>query len=187
MSDRADARMCRMGSLDHVHIRVTDRADAAARYAKHLGFEPVERFDFWATGFEGGPFQISADGCKTMLALFQASDRHPMIALTTGVALSVNAETFLSFTRSLPGEIRDLSGRPLVPNDVIDFDMCWAFNFVDPWSNRYELNCYDYDRIEAELIAPDAITQVRYWQRELYDEYARASESQSASRMRRTR
>jgi catechol 2,3-dioxygenase-like lactoylglutathione lyase family enzyme len=68
----ADARAFRMGRLDHVHIRVPDRAEAAAWYAKRLGFEPVERFDFWATGFEGGPLQISADGGKTMLALFQA-------------------------------------------------------------------------------------------------------------------
>jgi catechol 2,3-dioxygenase-like lactoylglutathione lyase family enzyme len=163
-----------MGSLDHVHIRVPDRAEAAAWYAKHLGFEPVERFDFWATGLASGPLQISADGGKTMLALFQAGEGHPMVAQTTGVAFSVDAEGFISFTRSLPGEIRGLSGRPLVPNDVIDFDMCWAFDFVDPWGNRYELNCYGYDRIKVELIEPDAITPVRYWPLELYDEYARA-------------
>ena len=172
MSDMADARAFRMGRLDHVHIRVPDRAEAAAWYAKHLGFEPVEQYDFWATGFEGGPLQISADGGKTMLALFQASEGHPMVAQTTGVAFSVDAETFISFTRSLPGEINGPSGRPLVPNDVIDFDMCWAFDLADPWGNQYELNCYDYDRIKADLIEPDAITAVRYWPRELYDEHA---------------
>src|ERR1700752_3599886 len=48
----ADARRFRMGRLDHVHIRVPDRTEAAAWYAEHLGFEPVEKFDFWATGFE---------------------------------------------------------------------------------------------------------------------------------------
>ncbi|MDQ1456110.1 MAG: hypothetical protein QOH28_1730, partial [Actinomycetota bacterium] len=37
-----------MGRLDHVHIRVPDRAEAAAWYAEHLGFEPVEKYDFWA-------------------------------------------------------------------------------------------------------------------------------------------
>ena len=132
MSDMADAPTFRMGRLDHVHIRVPDRAEAAAWYAKHLGFEPVEQYDFWATGFEGGPLQISADGGKTMLALFEASEGHPMVAQTTGVAFSVDAETFISFTRSLPGEINEPSGRPLVPNDVIDFDMCWAFDLADP-------------------------------------------------------
>src|SRR5262245_18692080 len=113
MSDMADTRAFRMGRLDHVHIRVPDRAEAAAWYAKHLGFEPVERFSFWASGFEGGPLQISADGGRTMLALFEASEGHSMVPQTTGVSFSVDAETFISFTRSLPGEINGSSGRPL--------------------------------------------------------------------------
>jgi catechol 2,3-dioxygenase-like lactoylglutathione lyase family enzyme len=174
MGDMTDTRPFRMGRLDHVHIRVPDRAEAAAWYAKHLGFEPVETYDFWANGFEGGPLQISADGGKTTLALFQVSEGHPMVAQTTGVAFSVDAEAFISFARSLPGEINASSGRPLEPDDVIDFDLCWAFDFADPWGNQYELNCYDYDRIKDDLIEPDGITAVRYWPRELYDAYARA-------------
>src|SRR5579863_5519226 len=49
----------RMGRLDHVHIRVPDRAEAARWYEEHLGFEPVDAYNFWATGFDGGPLQIS--------------------------------------------------------------------------------------------------------------------------------
>ncbi len=79
----------------------------------------------------------------------------------------------MSFTRSLPGELHSPVGRPLVPNDVIDFDLCWAFDFADPWANQYELNCYDYDRIKTDLIEPDGIAAVRYWPRELYDKYAK--------------
>ncbi len=76
-----------MGRLDPVHIRVPDRAVAAAWYADHLGFEPVEAFDFWASGLEGGPLQISADGGATTLALFETSEGHPMIPEQTGVVL----------------------------------------------------------------------------------------------------
>lgn len=173
MAAMAGVRSFRMGKLDHVHIRVPDRAEAAEWYARHLGFEPVERFGFWATGFEGGPLQISADGGKTMLALFEAGDGHPMVAQTTGVAFSVDAETFTSFARSLPGEIRDPSGRPLVPDDIVDFDMCWAYNLADPWGNQYELNCYEYERVKGDLVEPGAIIPNRYWPRELYDEHAR--------------
>ncbi|MGI9598734.1 MAG: VOC family protein [Acidimicrobiales bacterium] len=164
----AEAAKFRMGRLDHVHIHVPDRAEAAAWYAEHLGFEPVERFDFWATGFDGGPLQISADGGETMLALFEAGDGHPMIPQQTGVAFSVDVETFIDFTRSLPGPIDNPAGSALVPNDMIDFDLCWAFNLVDPWQNQYELNCYQYDRVKAELIEPDGITPVRYWPLELF-------------------
>ena len=167
----AESRRFRMGKLDHVHIRVPDRAKAAAWYAEHLGFEPVHEYDFWATDVEGGPLQISADGGETMLALFQTSDGHPMVAQQTGVAFSVDVETFASFTRSLPGEIDAPSGRSLVANDMIDFDLCWAFNFADPWGNQYELNCYDYERVHADLVEPDAITPVRYWPRELYERH----------------
>ena len=167
----------RMGRLDHVHIRVPDRAEAARWYAEHLGFEPVDAYDFWATGFEGGPLQISADGGRTMLALFEASEGHPMVPQQTGVAFSVDADSFMSFARSLPCGIDNPRGERLVVTDLVDFDMCWAFDLVDPWGNQYELNCYDYDRVRAELVEADAVEVVRYWPRELYAAYRDAASS----------
>jgi catechol 2,3-dioxygenase-like lactoylglutathione lyase family enzyme len=158
-----------MGRLDHVHIRVPDRAAAAAWYATHLGFEPVDEYDFWANDVPGGPLQISADGGETMLALFEVGADQPMIQQQTGVAFSVDVEMFSSFARSLPGEINGPLGRPLVANDIVDFDLCWAFDFVDPWGNRFELNCYDHERVRRELVEPDGIQPARYWPRELYD------------------
>ncbi len=162
------AHRFRVGSLDHVHIRVPDRAEAAAWYGEHLGFEPVERFDFWATAVDGGPLQISADGGRTMLALFEASEGHPMVAQQTGVAFSVDAETFISFVHSLPCAIENPRGDALTPGDIVDFDLCWAFDFVDPWGNLYELNCYDYTTIRDELIVPAGIEPQRYGPAELY-------------------
>ncbi len=162
-----------MGRLDHVHIRVPDRAQAAAWYSEYLGFEPVEKFDFWASGFEGGPLQISADGGRTTLALFETSEGHPMIPQQTGVAFSVAAGVFAEFARSLPNGIDGPAGRPLMPTDVIDFDMCWAYDLADPWGNQYELNCYEYDQVSADLIEAEAITATRYWPRDLYLDYRR--------------
>ena len=166
----------RMGRLDHVHIRVPDRAEAARWYAEHLGFEPVDRFDFWATGFEGGPLQISADGGQTTLALFEVSEGHPMEPQKTGVAFSVDADTFMSFARSLPCGIDNPGGEPLVLTDLIDFDMCWAFDLADPWGNQYELNCYEYDRVRTQLVEADAVKVVRYWPRDLYVAYRDAED-----------
>lgn len=167
----------RMGRLDHVHIRVPDRAEAARWYAEHLGFEPVDSYDFWASGFEGGPLQISADGGRTMLALFEASEAHPMVPQQTGVAFSVDADSFMSFARSLPCEIDSPRGERLVLADLVDFDMCWAFDLVDPWGNLYELNCYDYERVRAELVEADAVEAVRYWPRGLYEAYLDSASS----------
>ncbi len=166
-----------MGRLDHVHIRVPDRAEAARWYAEHLGFEPVEAFDFWATGFEGGPLQISADDGATTLALFEATDGHPMEPLRTGVAFSVDADSFVAFARSLPCGIDHPNGEPLTPADLIDFDLCWAFDLMDPWGNVYELNCYEYDRIRDELVDADNVEPTRYWPRELYDAYRNPASS----------
>jgi catechol 2,3-dioxygenase-like lactoylglutathione lyase family enzyme len=160
-----------MGRLDHVHIRVPDRAEAAAWYREHLGFEPVERFDFWASGFDGGPLQISADGGRTTLALFEASEAHPMVPQRTGVAFSVDAGVFAEFARSLPGEINGPAGQPLMPADVVDFDLCWAYDLADPWGNQYELNCYEYEQVKTDLIEADAIAATRYWPRDVYVEY----------------
>ena len=99
-----------MGSLDHVHIRVPNRDEAAEWYRTHLGFEPVERFEFWATGFDGGPLQISADGGRTTLAVFEASSEHPMIAQRTGIAFTVDAPHLPSSHAHFP----TIFGRPMV-------------------------------------------------------------------------
>jgi catechol 2,3-dioxygenase-like lactoylglutathione lyase family enzyme len=166
-----------MGRLDHVHIRVPDRDEAARWYAAHLGFEPVESLDFWATGFEGGPLQISADGGRTMLALFEASAGHPMVPQQTGVAFSVDADSFTSFARSLPCGIDNPLGEPLVVADLVDYDMCWAFEFTDPWGNLYELNCYDYKQVRIALVEPEAVEADRKWPRDLYQKYLDARPS----------
>ncbi len=162
-----------MGRLDHVHIRVPDRAEAARWYAEHLGFEPVDAFDFWASGFDGGPLQISADGGQTMLALFETSEGHPMVRQETGVAFSVDADSFIEFARSLPGGLHGPDGRMLEPNDLVDFDLCWAYNLADPWGNEYELNCYDYDAVRTRLVEADGLAPVRYWPAELLEDFNR--------------
>lgn len=153
----------RIGRLDHVHIRVPDSAEAARWYSKHLGFEPVDAFDFWSEEVDGGPLQISADGGHTMLALFEASDGHPMIPQSQGVAFSVEADVFMAFARALPGELEHPSGERLTVNHLVDFDLCWAFDLVDPWGNHYEINCYDYETIMTALVDADAVEPVRYW------------------------
>jgi catechol 2,3-dioxygenase-like lactoylglutathione lyase family enzyme len=174
----AERSSFRMGRLDHVHVRVPDRAEAARWYAEHLGFEPVDAYDFWATGFEGGPLQISADGGRTTLALFEATESHPMVLQQTGVAFSVDADTFMSFARSLPCEIDTPTRERLELSDLVDFDLCWAFELVDPWGNRYELNCYEYERVRAELVEAEGVAVVRYWPLELYAAHRDATPSE---------
>ena len=126
-----------MGRLDHVHIRVPDRAVAAAWYAEHLGFEPVAAYAFWASGFEGGPLQISADGGRTTLALFEVSEGHPIEPQRTGVAFSVDAGTFAAFVRSLPCGIPGPDGEELTAAGLVDIELCGErVRFLRPWCAR---------------------------------------------------
>jgi catechol 2,3-dioxygenase-like lactoylglutathione lyase family enzyme len=161
-----------MGQLDHVHIRVRDRDAAAQWYAQHLGFEPVERFGFWADAVDRGPLQISADGGATSLALFESGPGHPMTPQLAGVAFSVDAPTFVAFARSLPNGICHPDGEPLTADYLVDFDLCFAYDLADPWGNRYELNCYDHEAVRSLLVDGDGIVPVRYWSDDLYESWS---------------
>lgn len=92
-----------------------------------------------------------------------------MVPLTHGIAFSVEPEAFMAFVRSLPNGIPGADGGPLTAGDLVDFDLCWAIDFSDPWGNRYELNCYAYDRVRRELVEADGLTPGRKWPRDLYD------------------
>ena len=141
-----------------------DRAEAARWYAEHLGFEPVDAYDFWATGFAGGPLQISADGGRTTLALFEATESHPMASPTDRRCVQLSTRTVSCRSPAhCPAGSTIRGGEPLVLTELVDFDLCWAFNFIDPWRNQYELNCYDYDRVRAELVEADVVKVDRYW------------------------
>jgi hypothetical protein len=72
-----------------------------------------------------------------MLVLFETSEGYPMVPQKTGVAFSVEAESFMAFARSLPGGIYSPRGRPLTIGDIVDFDTCGAADLVDPWGNQY--------------------------------------------------
>lgn len=156
----------RMGTLDHVHVMVPDREAAAIWYGKYLGFDPVDEYASWANDVDGGPLQISADDGRSMLALFEISDGHPGAPHQAGIAFSVDSAMITGFSRSLvDGGIDSPLGVPLTANDIVDFDLCWAYNLSDPWGNIFELNCYDYDTVRRNLVEADGLTPVRYWPR----------------------
>jgi catechol 2,3-dioxygenase-like lactoylglutathione lyase family enzyme len=152
-----------MGSLNHVHVVVPDRAAAAKWYEEYLGFEPVAAYDLWAK-IEGGPLHLSADGGKSGIALFEAMPGHETTTLEKGAAFSVDARQFVEFARRLSSSgITDVNGDALTKQAVVDFDLCYAYDFRDPWGNRFELNCFDVAGVKRDLIDAEGISPVRYW------------------------
>lgn len=153
----------KMGSLDHNHLTVSDRYKAAAWYQENLGFEIVDAYQDWAE-VEGGPLHISADGGRSGLALFEASEAHPHAPLSSGIAFSVDCATFVSFAESLKDrELPDSHGSRLELGSVVDHDHCYAFYFDDPYGNAFELDCYEHAAVKRALVDKHGITPVRFW------------------------
>ena len=154
--------MATLGSLDHVHIVVPDRAAAARWYEENLGLRPVDAVAAWLS--VGGPLHLSADGGRSGIALFEAGGGHDATTLEMGAAFRVDAAAFLTFAEELDERaLRRPDGQPLTRADVVDFDLCYAFNFLDPWGNRFELNCYDVGAVKTGLVDAYDIAPVRYW------------------------
>ena len=153
----------KMGSLDHMHLVVPDRHEAAAWFERNLGFEIVDAYREWAE-VEGGPLHVSADGGQSGLALFQAQAGHPISQISIGIAFQVDAKSFVNFAHGLDGsEIRNSEGEALSAASVVDHDLCYAFYFQDPWDNAFELDCYDHARVKRDLVEAQGIQPVRFW------------------------
>ena len=150
----------KMGTLDHMHLNVPNRYEAARWYAEVLGFEIVKQYEIWARN--GGPLHISADGGESGLALFEPPG-HAGSKLERPVAFRVASEQFLEFARGLGAtEIRGQDGKRLTAASVVDHDLCYAFYFQDPYGNQFELDCWEYERVRQELIERENITPVRF-------------------------
>lgn len=154
----------RMGSLDHMHLVVPNREEAAGWYEETLGFERVEAYARWAA-VEGGPLHLSADGGRSGIALFEAAPHGSLpTGIGKGVAFKVDAPTFVAFARQLDSrDLRSLEGERLTAASVVDFDLCFSFTLVDPYGHPLELNCYDYEAVRRELVEGDGVVPVRYW------------------------
>ena len=153
----------KMGKLDHMHLMVPDRYEAARWYRETLGFEIVEEYEEWAR-VKGGPLHISADGGQSGLALFEDGGPNAGTRISIGVAFSVEPAIFVAFANILASlGLRDPQGQELTSSSVVDHDLCYAFYFNDPYGNTLELDCYDHAAIERDLIEQEGITPVRFW------------------------
>lgn len=155
----------RLGRLDHLHLVVPDREEAAQWYEDVLGFERVEKYRHWWQ-IPGAPIHISADGGTTSIALFQAGEGHELTqGIGMGVSFSLPADEFIRFAKALGrnGRINGKSGKPLTVNAIVDLDLCFSFGFFDPYGHEFELTCYDYAEVKQNLIDAEGVSPVRYW------------------------
>ena len=139
----------RIYRIDHVHVEVSDRQEAAEWYRHVLGLRPAEELAVWADDPMGPLILATPDGLP-VLSLF-ARDAKPASRDTT-IAFRVSGADFLAFLNRLDelGLTRSDAGR-LARADVVDHDLSWSIYFLDPWGNRFELTSYDHDLVSSGL------------------------------------
>ena len=126
-----------LDTLDHVHIEVPDKQQAAAWYREHLGFEIIPALRHWDV--PGGPLTIGRGDMH--LALFAASDYQPLHAL----AFRCPADAFLEWKEVL-------TEKGLLER-CTDHGEAWSLYFRDPFGHRHEITCYDHEPVRHRLQA----------------------------------
>lgn len=71
--------MAELTGIDHIHVYVPNREQAADWFRAVLGFEIEESLRVWAV--EGGPLTIGDESGKIHLALFERSEFVPSTAI----------------------------------------------------------------------------------------------------------
>ena len=132
--------------VDHVHVYVRDRREAARWYERVLGLVVIESH---SDPSDGGPLVISSDGGSTGLALFQKREDETWPSVATTVAFRVGGRGFVKFLNRQSEDATD--GPHLTREDVVDHDYSYSLYFSDPDGNPYELTTYDYDYVREAL------------------------------------
>lgn len=128
-----------LNGIDHIHVYVSDWADAEKWYRDVLGFRRVKALESWAV--PGGPLTIeSADG-SVHLALFEQENP----AGYSVIAFGANAAGFLAWKQRL--ERLGLKLR------ITDHKLAYSLYFHDPDNNMHEITTYEHDAVRARLAA----------------------------------
>ena len=128
----------KLDGIDHIHVYVSDRKEAAIWYEKNLGFKVNTEFEFWAEN-EQGPLTIEDDAGKIHLALFKTENLIP----STAIAFKTDSSGFLAWKLHL--EEANLLLR------CSDHTKAWSLYFNDLDGNMHEITTYDYDAVSGQL------------------------------------
>ena len=129
--------MAFLTGIDHIHVYVPNREEAAVWFSEVLGFKVEESLREWAV--DGGPLTIGDDSGKIHLALFEKSEFVP----STAIAFGADAKNFLIWKRLL--ESKGILIR------CTDHKLAWSLYFHDPYKNMYEITTYEHSAV-AEVL-----------------------------------
>ncbi|MEM8836593.1 MAG: VOC family protein [Pseudomonadota bacterium] len=128
--------------IDHVHVEVADRDEAADWYRQTLGLKRHAPLAKWAE-HPMGPLILEGGDGHPALALFAHEARE--VSRDATIAFRVTGDDFLAFLGKLDVlDLKDDKGKELTRADIVDHDSAWSIYFVDPDQNRLEVTTYDY-------------------------------------------
>ena len=129
-----------INGIDHIHVFVTDRAQACRWYSEVLGLMPVAHFAAWAD--DGGPLTVgSADG-SVHLALFE----RPAATNRATIALGVSGPALLRWQSHLQNVLG-------ITVALVDHQLSWSLYFSDPDGNPFEVTSTEYESVQRLLAA----------------------------------
>jgi catechol-2,3-dioxygenase len=127
-----------LNGIDHIHLYVSDREEAAQWYKDVLGFTIIESLNLWAKD-ESGPLTIEDPAGKIHLALFKKDHLTP----STAIAFNAKGKEFIEWKDYL--EERGISVR------CADHSIAWSLYFKDLCGNSHEITTYQYDYVSSRI------------------------------------
>jgi catechol-2,3-dioxygenase len=139
--------------IDHIHVFVKDKIEAANWYKNILGLEPINSYENPLD--EGGPFTLSSDGGKTCIALFK---RKEAFSNKSTIAYKLSGNSLVNFIKHINSfNVSNVDGKPFSKKDIIDHQYSFSVYFYDLDGNPIEITTYDYDIVKAILNNTDDI------------------------------
>jgi len=123
-----------LNGIDHIHVYVPNRSEAARWYENVLGFREMDSLKIWSES-TSGPLAIEDSSGKVHLALFQREDGNP----SSAIAFGASGEELLRWKEYL--QEQDLQIR------WADHQVAWSLYFKDPYGNSHEITTYDYQYV----------------------------------------
>lgn len=127
-----------LNGIDHVHLEVPNKQQAADWYCRNLGFHIVEHMLIWSQG-ESGPLTIEDTSGTIHLALFHKANYQR----STAIAFGTDGEGFIQWKQYL--EAKEIVSR------VADHKLSWSIYFDDLFGHNHEITTYDSDYVRKRL------------------------------------
>jgi len=124
--------------IDHVHVYVSNREEAAAWYEKVLGFRVNQTLAIWAKD-ENGPLTIEDASGQIHLALFNSDNFVP----STAIAFKTSGKEFLKW--------KSLLEKEKILLRCTDHNIAWSVYFNDLDKNMHEITTYQHSYVSTHL------------------------------------